>query len=247
VDLVAGQRVYSIGKIDVTADMLHIRYQSNTADCHGHGALEAGSSRLIAASVLTRYGTNIAMTGGIPNAVLTHPDELTDAQASDLQAAWVQARTSSLGLPAVLSGGITFEALQLSPMDMALVDLLQFNESRIAVMLRVPPFLVGLPSGGDSLTYSTVVMALDYHWRAGLRPQAQAVMSALSAWLTPRGTRIEVNRDAYVQPEPLVRAQTWEILLRIGVLTVEQVQAIERYGAGDASGVHDMISEGAVL
>ena len=36
-------------------------------------------------------------------------------------------------------------------------------------------------------------------------------MAALSGWLVPRGTRVEVNRDAYVQPEPLVRAQTAQI------------------------------------
>ena len=45
----------------------------------------------------------------------------------------------------------------------------------------------------------------------------------------PHGTGIEVNRDSYVQPGPYERAQTWEILIRIGVLTAEQVQQIERY------------------
>ena len=33
-------------------------------------------------------------------------------------------------------------------------------------------------------------------------------MAALSEWVLPRGTTVEVNRDAYVQPEPLERAQT---------------------------------------
>jgi HK97 family phage portal protein len=246
VEMVGGQRVYSIGSADVTADMLHIRYQGAANDAHGHGPLEAGRARLIAATVLTQYGTNLATTGGIPNAVLKHPDELTAAQATKLQNDWITARLSTLGLPAVLSGGITFETLQLSPKDMAMIELLQFNESRLAVLLRVPPFLVGLPTGGDSMTYSNVTSLFDYHWRAGLRPKAQAVMAALSSWLTPRGTRIEVNRDAYVQPEPLVRAQTWEILIRIGVLTAEQVQAIERYGAGSADGVDEHLT-GALL
>jgi HK97 family phage portal protein len=248
VEMVGGRRVYSIGSADVTADMLHIRYQGGASDAHGHGPLEAGSARLVAASVLTRYGTNIATSGGIPNSVLNYPDgELTATQAADLQNQWVEARMSSLGLPAVLSGGVTFETLQFSPTDMALIELLQFNESRIAVLLRVPPFLVGLPSGGDSLTYSTVSMALDYHWRAGLRPKAQAVMSAMSSWLTPRGTRVEVNRDAYVQPEPLVRAQTWQILIDIGVLTADQVKVIERYAMGDATTTGDLMMTGAAL
>jgi hypothetical protein len=48
------------------------------------------------------------------------------------------------------------------------VELSQWNESRIAVLLGVPPFLMGLPSGGDSMTYSNVQSLFDYHWRAGL-------------------------------------------------------------------------------
>jgi len=129
-----------------------------------------------------------------------------------LKAQWVQARMSSIGEPAVLSGGVKWTATQLDPEKMALLDLSQWNESRIALMLGVPPFLVGLPSGGDSMTYSNVTSLFSYHWRAYLRPRAQTVMSALSGWLLPRGTRIEVNRDAYIEPEPLQRAQTAQIL-----------------------------------
>jgi hypothetical protein len=118
---------------------------------------------------------------------------------------------------------------------MALAELSALTESRIAVLLGVPPFLVGLPSGGDPMTYSNVTSIFDYHWRAGLRPQAQAVMSALSGWLVPRGTRVEVNRDAYVQPEPLVRAQTAQIYNQIRdeegnpVMTVQDIQDAERF------------------
>ena len=71
---------------------------------------------------------------------------------------------------------------------MALLELAQFTDARIAVLLGVPPFLVGLPTGGDSLTYSTTVQLLDYHWRAGLRPKATAVMAGLS----PSGCSPEV-------------------------------------------------------
>jgi hypothetical protein len=47
--------------------------------------------------------------------------------------------------------------------------------------------------------------------------------------MLPRGTTIELNRDAYVQPPPLERAQTWQILIGLGIVTPEQVQAIERF------------------
>ena len=86
---------------------------------------------------------------------------------------------------------------------MALVELAQYTDAKIAVLLGVPPPLVGLPTAGDSLTYNTALMALDQHWRIGLRPTATAVMAGLSEWLLPRGTTVELNSDNYVQPEPL--------------------------------------------
>jgi hypothetical protein len=93
----------------------------------------------------------------------------------------------------------------------------------------VPPFLLGLPTG-DSMTYSNVSSVFDYHWRAGLKPKASRVMLALSQWLVPRGTTVEVNRDEYVQPGPFERAQTYEIHHRIGSMTVEEIRESERFG-----------------
>jgi HK97 family phage portal protein len=229
-----GLRRYRIGQIDVSADMLHLRYQGSVDDAHGHGPLEAGQYRTVAASMLIQYSSQLASQGGIPSSILKHPDNLSPEQAVKLQADWVQARLSKLGEPAVLSGGITWEATQLSPEDMAMTSLLDAHERRIAALLGVPAILVGIPSGGDSMTYSNVNMLLDFHWRAGLRPKAQLVMSGLSEWLLPRGTRVELNRDAYVEPGPLERAQTAQILHGIvdadgtPVLSVKQIQQAER-------------------
>jgi HK97 family phage portal protein len=235
VEMRDGVRRYNIGSQDVSADVLHIRYQSSIADAHGHGPLEAGAARLVAADVFARYATSFAAAGGVPTSVLEHPEELTAEQAAALQAQWVAARISSIGEPAVLSGGVTWKPTQVNPKDMALAELSSLTESRIAVLLGVPPFLVGLPSGGDPMTYANVTQIFDYHWRAGLRPQAQTVMSALSQWLLPRGTIVEVDRDAYIQPEPYQRAQTAEILNRIvdpvsgqPALTVQEIRAAER-------------------
>lgn len=228
-EMIDGRRRYTIGTIDPGPDLLHIRYKSTTSDARGHGPLESGRNRLIAASVLSRYATTLAEGGGVPYYVIKHPLELDKTQADDLRQEWWQSRMTNLGMPAVLSGGIEIEQLQLSPSDMALLDLSQFNEARIAVLLGVPPFLVGLPSGGDPMTYSNSTALFDYHWRAGLRPKARHVMTAMSAWLLPRGTDAELNRDEYVRPDPYTRAMMWEILVRIGVVTAEQVAVIERY------------------
>ena len=59
----------------------------------------------------------------------------------------------------------------------------------------------------------------------------------------PRGTAVEVNRDAYVQPDPYARAQTAAILNNIRdpqgnpALTVDEIRAAERFIVAGASGL----------
>lgn len=224
-----GRRHYKIGNVDPGPDLLHIRYKSTTSSARGTGPLDAGAARLVAAGLLQRYASRVVAAGGVPYYALKHPLELGADQITALQEQWYVSRMNALGMPAILSGGIEIEQLQITPKDMTLLELSQYNESRIAVMLGVPPFLVGLPSGGDAMTYANVNALFDYHWRAGLRPKVAPVVHGLSQWLLPRGTDIEVNRDEYVRADPLARAQTWDILIRIGVLTPRQVQEIERF------------------
>jgi phage portal protein BeeE len=184
--------------------------------------------------MLVQYGAKIA-SGVIPPGILSTSERIDEDQASLMKQRWVTARLAGLGEPAVLGQGLTFQQTQFNPKDMALVDLTRDQESRIACLLGVPPALVGLPSGGDPMTYSNVTMYFTQHWRVGLRPKAQTVMDALSGWLLPRQTRVELNRDAYVEPEPLVRAQTAQILAGIvdpasgrQAMTVQEIRDAER-------------------
>jgi phage portal protein BeeE len=117
-----------------------------------------------------------------------------------------------------------------SPRDMALLEIAQFTESRIAQLLGVPPFLAGLPvtGGGDSMTYSNVSQLFDYHDRSALKPFASSVMEALSNWALPRGQAAELNRDEYTRPPFNERAEAWVKLLAAGAVTVEEFRVAER-------------------
>jgi phage portal protein BeeE len=170
----------------------------------------------------------MAASGGVPTSVLVHPGRLSAEQAAALQSQWVTARTSALGLPAVLAGGVDFRTIAVDPEKMALVELSQWNEARIAVLLGVPPVFMGLPSGGDSMTYKNLDQLLEYRWRAALSPMAAAVMAALSGWALPRGTVVEVDRDEFVAPGPLERAQAAQIWASIGVKSPAEIAQTER-------------------
>jgi HK97 family phage portal protein len=212
VDMVDGIRRYSIGGGDVTDRIVHLRYTSRADSARGIGPLDVGRTRILAVDLLARYAFQFVAGGGVPTSVLEAPGELTAAQADDLREQWITARAANMGLPAVLAGGVTWQATQATPTDLALVPLMNVNEVALCRLLRVPPTLMSLPSGDGSLVYRNAEGIYDYFWRTGLRTRAVAICTALSAWLLPAGTTLEVNRDEFVKPGPLERAQTDAVL-----------------------------------
>ncbi len=208
VDMVGGLRTYSIGSRNVDDDLLHIRYKSTTGQCRGTGPLDAGASRMVAAGLLQRYASTVVAGGGVPYYVIKHPQELNATQVAKLQAQWWESRMNSLGMPAILSGGIEIEELQISPADMALLDLSRYTDSRIAVLLGVPPFLAGLPSGGDSMTYSNTVSPLRLSLAGRAQTQSRPRRQCALAVGAPAGhrrrgepRRVRAARPARARPD----------------------------------------------
>lgn len=236
VEMAGGTRVYRLGGRtgpDVTDEILHIRYKSSTDCARGVGPLDAAGARMLTAGVLAQYVRNMAATGGVPDYTLETPQALNGTKAQELLDAWMTARAQNLGAPPVLDSGVSLQThMHMSPRDMAMLEISQFTEGRIAVLLGVPPFLVALPSG-QSEVYSNVQQVFDFHDRASLRPKASAVMSALSMWSLPRGTNVELNRDEYSRPAFAERADAWVKLKAAGIVSVEEIRVAERL-TGDA-------------
>lgn len=229
VELRNGTREYSIGNMNVTGDVLHVRYQSTTDDARGHGPLEAAGARVVAAGLLQRYANHLVETGGIPHYWIEIERRLNQTEANELLDQWVASRARRAGEPALLSGGAGLRDLKaMSAKEMALVELSQLNESRISMMLGVPPELAALPSGADSLTYKNQEGIYDFHDRSSLRPKANAVMSALSSWALPRGQSIELNRDEYTRPAMKERFDAYAVALTAGFMDADEVRAAER-------------------
>src|SRR5690606_8780576 len=239
VETVDGMREYRIGGRsgrDVTGEVLHIRYPSSTDpdQPRGVGPMDGAGARMVTIGVLQRYVQTLSETGGVPLYWISSEQRLTQDEATEMQQDFVEARRRNLGEPAVFGKGANInQAKSMSAKDMALLEISQWTESRIAVKLGVPPFLMGLPSGGDSMTYSNVSQLFDFHDRASLRTKAGAVMPALSQWLLPHGQSLELNRDEYSRQSFKERADAYAVLAAIGAIRVDEIRTMERL-QGDA-------------
>jgi phage portal protein BeeE len=198
---------------------------------------------------MERYQAGLATRGGIPWGVLTAPGNLSQDQATTLRENFVQARLSARGAPAVLSGGVQLTPLYINPKDMALLELRQFDEARIATLLGVPPTLMSLPTGDSSMTYRNAEAIYDFHWRSSLKPKAGKITEAISNWALPHGQTIELNRDDYVMPPLGERIVAWEKAFNMHdpatgqrLLSLEEIRAIERFNTAIEAGATSVSS-----
>jgi len=246
IELVDGSVEYKLGNLILDPnDVCHIKYQSMPTNLRGIGPLEWASKSIASAAALERMNTDLATRGGIPWAVLKSQRKLNSKEASDLQNRWIEGARSRQGAPAILSGTLELETLTISPKEMMMLEQRIFDETRICSALGVPPYLVGLPQPGG-LTYANAINLLDFHWRTTLRTAANAVCSAISNWLLPRGTRVEMNRDDYVRADDLTRAQTDAVLFNLidefgnRAKTIDEIRMGNRLLPNDPASVENM-------
>jgi hypothetical protein len=143
VELAGGMRRYRLGGLsgpDVTGEVLHIRYKSTTDNAHGVGALAQAGGRMLTAGILAKYIREVVTTGGVPDYTLETDQELSPDDAQDLLNQWVASRAANLGAPPILDNNVTLKThMAMSPKDMAMLEIAEFTEARIAVLLGVPP------------------------------------------------------------------------------------------------------------
>jgi HK97 family phage portal protein len=227
-EILDGVRHYSINGQDADDEIVHIRYASWSGDARGHGPLEVAGDRITAAKSLMRYASDMAQAGGVPWGILTSKYRMTKEESNRLKAQWLEAARSRMAAPAILDADLSLAVTQTTPRDMTLTDLQKFAESRLAVLLGVPPYLLGLPSGSDSMTYTNVNSIFDYWWRITLRPHGQYIMTALSEWALPGHVDLLLNADSYTQPPALERAQYYKIMAELGAMSVAEIRAAEK-------------------
>jgi phage portal protein BeeE len=189
---------------------------------------------MLTAGLLAKYVREVVATGGTPPQTIETEQSLDENEAQDLISQYLASRVQTPLAPPVFDGGAKLvDHPAVSPKELTMLEISQFNESRIAVLLGVPPFLVGLPSGGDSMTYSNVSSLFDFHDRQTLRTLAIHVMGAISYWALPLGQKAELNRDEYSRPSFEQRADAWVKLHAEGLVDTETVQRAERLLPGD--------------
>jgi HK97 family phage portal protein len=181
--------------------LLHIRSFHPLDDHHGAGCLAPAAGAVAVHNAAARWNQALLDNAARPSGALMYQpgdgSTLSPAQyerlRSEMEAAFSGA--ANAGRPMLLEGGLTWQALSLSPAEMDFAGMREAAARDIALALGVPPLLLGLKGDNTYANYREANVAL---WRLTLLPLLGRLLGALAAhlaWWWP-GLNLAVDRDA---------------------------------------------------
>ena len=221
-----GSVTYKVGNNAYTnEDVLHIRNLTLPGMARGMSILEYQRRTLGGAIAGEDAAGNVFDAGGLPVGVLEVDGEISRDEADALKTGFIAANGGRNRAPAVLANGISYKPLSFSPRDLELLESREFSQRAICQLFGVPPHLAGVPTS-DSMTYSSVTQDSISFVRYCLRPLISKIEAAFST-LLPRGQTARFILDDLIRGETLTRFQAYEIGIRSGFLTTEEVRRLE--------------------
>ena len=193
--------------------LIHLRSAHPLDDHYGLGCLGAAAAAVAVHNAAAKWNKALLDNAARPSGALVHAtqygDRLSGAQFEQLRAELEEqyAGAANAGRPLLLDGGLSWQAMSLTPAEMDFAGLKAAAAREIALAFGVPPMLLGLP--GDS-TYANYREANRALWRLTVLPMAARMLSgigaALASWWPGLGLAVDADQISALAEE---RERLW--------------------------------------
>lgn len=167
------------------------------------------------------YGAEWFRSGGNPVAVIENEKEISNDVADRAQQRWVEGIERGGRAPRVLGSGWKYQALQVSPDQSRMLELMQANVADVCRYFGVPPEEIG-GSSGDSMTYANVE-GRGLQLLRNLAPWFGLVQRMWSG-LLPRPQEVRLDPAVFLRMTPKTEAELWTERIRSGVYTPNEAR-----------------------
>lgn len=211
-------------------EILHIRGVTMPGDIAGVGVIEAHRRNLGEALTIAEYGEGNFRESAVPP-VLIRVDrpEISNEQATDVQARWMMAHAGNSRRPAVLSSAMSVEKMGFSAEDTEYLKSRQNSALEICWSFGIDPRLLSLSAGGSTLTYANIESAYTDLQRMSIQPWATRLEEGLSSIL-PRNQEARFDFAPLMRPTLEARYTAYRTALEAGFLTIDEVRRKENMG-----------------
>jgi HK97 family phage portal protein len=208
-------------------DMLHIkgltlpgRYSFLGLDPVAYARHTIGRG-LAAAEYASRFFGQSANPGGL----LSTDQDMPDATAKEMQDRWMEAHGHRQRKPAVLSGGLKWQSVEIKPEESQFLETIKATRLEIAGFFRVPPHLIGLGDMQSNWGTGVEENALQYVTFT-LQPWLTRIEDALSA-LLPKPQYVKFNTTGFLRSRTLDRYRGFLMAREGGWINPDEIRALE--------------------
>jgi HK97 family phage portal protein len=188
------------------------------------GLLHRAGKTVSAAVYLENAAVNYAKEPAPTMVLKSNGTNLTAERISSLLTAWKSARQSRS--TAFLNADVDLKEFGFDPKSMQLAEARQYVALELARACGIPAYF--LSAEQTSMTYSNAVTERRSLVDFSLRPILKAIEERLSLPdFVPNPVMTRFALDDFLRGNALERAQVYEILNRIGAMSVEQIQREE--------------------
>jgi HK97 family phage portal protein len=188
------------------------------------GLLHRAGKTIAAAVYLENAAVNYAKEPAPTMVLKSNGTNLTAERISALLSAWKSARQSRS--TAFLNADVNLEQFGFDPKSLQLAEGRQYVALELARACGIPAYF--LSAEATSMTYSNAVSERRSLVDFSLRPILKAIEERLSLPdFVPNPVMVRFALDDFLRGNALERAQVYEILNRIGAMSVEQIQREE--------------------
>jgi HK97 family phage portal protein len=213
-------------KTYTSANIKHIKLWHNPSSTSllGEGPLQRHKSVLRSALDLHNYADNWFRTAAVPTGTLTTSEFLSADVARQNKEAFVASQQERS--IAVLSSGLKYDSITLSPEQAQFLENQKFITRQIAMMFGVPTMYLGMGIEGQGMTYVNGNEDRSKLFEDGLQQYIVRIQQAITD-LLPRGQYAEFNLTEFLRPNVKTRYESYAIGLTNNFLTVPEVREME--------------------
>jgi HK97 family phage portal protein len=142
------------GRAVPTSRIRHLRFHPRSGQLLGLSPIDAARLTWDGAASSESWGSSLFGASGVPSGVIEVPTPLTKPEADELRGQWNQAR-AGVRSTAILSGGMKYTPVELSPADIEWLATRASNAQEVARIFHIPSDMleVATQGGASSITY----------------------------------------------------------------------------------------------
>lgn len=205
------------------ADLAHLKLCDISGRVTGLGVIQAARKDIQNALDVREYAIEFFSDGAVPSGILSTDQHLNADQAEALRNRFIE--TNQKNTPAVLSNGLEYQQLKLSPKDLQWLESRAFSIQDVSRLFGIPATFL-LANSGDSQTYANLETVNRAFVNFTLMGYFGVIEDALSA-LLPIDTVAKFDLDNFLRGDTASRYAAYESALRAGWLTRNEIRQFE--------------------